>query len=301
MGTITKDYNFTAGTTIDPTQVNANFNTIYTEFNGSISNANISGSAAITKTKISGTAIILTDILDEDTMSSNSAVYPPSQQSTKAYVDTLIAAIPSSTPSDGWVSSSDTWVYASASTFTIAGVDRTAIFTKGTRLKFTNSTLKYAVVVASSFSTNTTVTIAVNTDYVIANTTISSPYYSYAASPAGYPTWYTFATTYAGFSANPTQVTRFSILGSQCTVLFGAHNEGTSNATTLTMTVPVASIASGPPIMVTGRSVDNAGENIGIASLPANTTTLTCGKTVNGSAWTGSGSKAWQGVVTYQF
>lgn len=246
-------------------------------------------------TSLSGAAWFL----DEDTMTSNSDTKVPSQQSTKAYVDTQIAGISSNT--DGWITSSDTWVYASASTFTIAGVDRTTTFTKGTRLKFTNSGTKYAVVVSSSFSTNTTVTIAVNTDYTIANAAISSPYYSYAASPQGYPTWYTFATTYAGFSANPTQVTRFSILGSQCTVLFGAHNEGTSNATTLTMTVPVASIASGPPIMVTGRAVDNGGENIGMASLPANTTTLTCSKTTNGSAWTSSGSKAWQGVVSYQF
>lgn len=87
---------------------------------------------------------------------------------------------------DGWITSTDTWVYASASTFTISGVDRTAIYTKGTKLKFTNSSGKYAVVVSSSFSTNTTVTIAVNTDYVIANAAITAPQYSYA-DPPDYP------------------------------------------------------------------------------------------------------------------
>lgn len=59
MGTITKDYNFTAGTTIDPTQVNANFDTIYTEFNGSISNANISASAAVAYSKLNLTGAVL--------------------------------------------------------------------------------------------------------------------------------------------------------------------------------------------------------------------------------------------------
>lgn len=101
--------------------------------------------------------------------------------------------------SDGWTSSADTWVYASASTFTIAGVDRTATFTKGTRLKFTQTTAKYAVVVGSTFSTNTTVTIAVNTDYTIANATITSPNYSYQMNPQGYPGWFSvIAPTFYG-------------------------------------------------------------------------------------------------------
>lgn len=240
MGTITKDYNFTAATTIDPTQVNANFNTIYTEFNGSISNANISGSAAITKTKISGTALVLTDILDEDTMSSDSAVYPPSQQSTKAYVTSSVAAI--AIPTDGWTASSDTWVYASASTFTIAGVDRTTTFTKGTRLKFTNSGTKYAVVVSSSFSTNTTVTIAVNTDYTIANAAITSPYYSYAASPQGYPTTFSYTPTGVA-SSNVTLSGRFSVLGNTCSARILALFSGAITFTTMP-TLPITVNAS---------------------------------------------------------
>jgi len=96
---------------------------------------------------------------------------------------------------DGWVTSTDTWTYASASTFTIAGVDRTAVYTAGTRLKFTQTTVKYAVVVSSSFSTNTTVTIAVNTDYTIANAAITLPYYSYQANPQGYPGYFSWTPT----------------------------------------------------------------------------------------------------------
>lgn len=206
------------------------------------------------------------------------------------------------TNTDGWTTSSDTWTYASASTFTIAGVDRTTTFTKGTRLKFTQTTAKYAVVVASAFSTNTTVTIAVNTDYTIANAAITSPYYSYQAGPQGYPHLFAFTTTYGGFSANPSPPTKFSIIGNEITVIFGASSEGTSNATTLTMTVPVTSVnTSGLTGIYVGRAVDNGTENVGLASLGHNTTTLNCFKTSNGSTWTGSGTKAWQGVVTYYF
>jgi hypothetical protein len=101
---------------------------------------------------------------------------------------------------DGWTASTDTWTYASASTFTIAGVDRTATYTAGTRLKFTQTTDKYAVVTGSSFSTNTTVTIAVNDDYTIANAAITAPYYSYAANPQGYPGWFDFTPTWGNIT-----------------------------------------------------------------------------------------------------
>lgn len=160
--------------------------------------------------------------------------------------DRFILMSPSSTTTsttDGWTPSSDTWVYVSASTFKITGADRTAIFTKGTRLKFTNTTLKYAVVVASSFSTDTTVTIAVNTDYVIANAAISSPYYSYQASPAGYPDFFAYTPTWTGFSVNPTDssTNRFSVTGKTCHVFRSSGGDGTSNATTITISLPVAS------------------------------------------------------------
>lgn len=283
--------NITASGTTTASHVSASDITARVVNVNSIAAIDASGYAAITKALRSATTTV--DV---------SAATAPSSGQVLTATGTTAATwqTPTTAATDGWQTSADTWVYASASTFTIAGVDRTAIFTKGTRLKFTNSTLKYAVVVSSSFSTDTTVTIAVNTDYVIANAAISSPFYSYQASPAGYPGSFAFTTTYAGFSANPTPPTKFSVIGNQVTVVFGAANEGTSNATTLTMTVPITSVnVSGQAYKYLGRSVDNGTENIGISSLPANSATLTCSKTTDGSAWTGSGTKAWQGVVTY--
>lgn len=59
MGIITLPTTFTDGTVPTAAQFNGNFNAIANELNGSISNANISASAAIDTTKISGTAVNL--------------------------------------------------------------------------------------------------------------------------------------------------------------------------------------------------------------------------------------------------
>lgn len=54
---VTKPNTFVANTTIDPSQVNDNFDTLYNEFNGNIDNSNIDSSAAIAVSKIaSGSA-----------------------------------------------------------------------------------------------------------------------------------------------------------------------------------------------------------------------------------------------------
>lgn len=61
MATISKPTTFVDGTVPTAAQFNGDFDTIYNEFNGSISNSNISASAAIAATKISGTAATLGD------------------------------------------------------------------------------------------------------------------------------------------------------------------------------------------------------------------------------------------------
>jgi len=170
---------------------------------------------------------------------------------TSAGVESILATeayVSASLSTDGWTASSNTWVFATASTFTIAGVDLTTTFTKGTRLKFTQTTVKYAVVVSSSFSTNTTVTIAVNTDHTIANAAITLPFYSYQNSPQGYPGTFNWTTTWGGFSANPTGTFKYSIEGNIVSVYFTDASGGTSNATTLTFTVPVASLSAASAI-----------------------------------------------------
>lgn len=52
MATVTLPHTFSSGTTILSSEVNSNFQTIYNDYNGGISNANISGSAAISDSKL---------------------------------------------------------------------------------------------------------------------------------------------------------------------------------------------------------------------------------------------------------
>ena len=182
----------------------------------------------VINTGISGTAI-----LDEDNMASNSATKLATQQSIKAYVDARAST-------DGWIdSTAETWVYASASTFTVAGVDVTAKYQKGTKLKWTQTTVKYGVVVNVSFSTNTTVTIAVNDEYVITNAAISANYYSYQSLPQGFPDWFSFNNllVWTGFSSAQTNTTtKYRIDGRKCEVIYRINATGTSNANSLTCT-----------------------------------------------------------------
>ncbi len=124
-------------------------------------------------------------------------------------------------PNDGWVdASADTWTYASADsptfTFTITG-DFTAILTPGTRLKLTQTTVKYFIVTAVSVSSGTTtVTIYGGTDYTLANAAISANYYSRVKGPAGFnldpAKWtQTFSDTADRGQANPTGGTWYNI------------------------------------------------------------------------------------------
>ena len=194
---------------------------------------------------------------------------------------------------DGWIDdTSETWTYASGSgggtaTFTIAGVDLTAKYAVGTRIKLTQTTVKYFVVIAVSFSTNTTVTITAGSDFTLANAAISANYHSYVANPQGYPGWFNFAHASTGFSAISLQVAQFSVVGRLMMVYFDVT--GTSNATTFTFTLP----ATPAQALVAPASAQSAGSAVvGRISIPSGSTTATWGATGTASGgFSSSGTK----------
>ena len=60
MSTLSRVTTWVSGDTLTATDLNAEFDGILSDYNGSVSNVNIASDAAITSTKISGTAVTLT-------------------------------------------------------------------------------------------------------------------------------------------------------------------------------------------------------------------------------------------------
>jgi len=93
----------------------------------------------------------------------------------------------------GWIPVSDTWTYVSATSFKITGKDVRYKFPKGTKIKLVQSgSTKYFYVIATAYSTDTTVTITGGSDYTLASATISGQAYSYAAAPQNFPQWFNY-------------------------------------------------------------------------------------------------------------
>lgn len=103
----------------------------------------------------------------------------------------IVALANQMTASGGWTAAGEDWTYASADdptyTFTIMG-DQTTKYQQGDRLKLTQTTEKYFIITAISYTApNTTVTVYGGTDYDLANAAITDPYYSKLRSPRGFP------------------------------------------------------------------------------------------------------------------
>ncbi len=85
----------------------------------------------------------------------------------------------------GWFEAGEAWAYVATNKFKIEGVDLTAKYTKGAKIKLiNNSVVKYFYVVTSVFSTDTTVTVTGEVDLV--DSEITLPFYSYNDCPQGF-------------------------------------------------------------------------------------------------------------------
>jgi len=110
---------------------------------------------------------------------------------------------------------------------------------------------------------------------------------------------HTWTPTWTGFSANPTGSYKFIISGKMCGLMDAISGFGTSNATTMTSSLPV--VASS---FLNGRQIcqvrDNGSDLTGRREI-SSTTVLSWFKDLSGNAFTGSGSK-WgsMGGLTYE-
>lgn len=99
---------------------------------------------------------------------------------------------------DGWLPTNETWTYASTTThsndvstysgtFTISG-DKRNLYSKGMRVKYTQTTVKYGIITDISYNSTTgltTITIFGGTDHQLANAAITANYYSREKQPQG--------------------------------------------------------------------------------------------------------------------
>lgn len=198
---------------------------------------------------------------------------------------------------DGWEDATDeTWTYASATSFTIASADKTAQYSKGTRLKLTqSSTVKYFVVTSSSYSTNTTVNITGGSSYTFTNAAVTSNYFSYMANPQGYPSSFSYTPVFTGFAADPTvAVSRFSVVGDTCTLSIALTADGTSNSTSFTVTVPIANNSGNIANLCVATAIDNGTAQTAAPAARISSASTTCTIYKNNDAttgWTNSGGK----------
>lgn len=111
-----------------------------------------------------------------------------------------------------------------------AGVDLTSVLYPGMRVKITQSTVKYFIVTAVAFSTDTTVQLYGGTDYSLVasgTTAISAFSYSSAKAPAGFPldpTKWTVTTTDTSDrqQTNPVQNTWYNLGSITISIPIGA-------------------------------------------------------------------------------
>jgi len=167
--------------------------------------------------------------------------------------------IPGSDYMTGYIADTASWVYASSTTLTITG-DVTARFPVGTKIKLTQTTPKYFYVVSAVYGApNTTLTLTGGSDYSLANAAITSPYYSYQATPQGFPQWFNWSAVMTGFSADPgSAIYRFQLIGPTAFLVIDQGTNGTSNSTDFTITLPITSIATLNQSGAIGLAVDNS-------------------------------------------
>lgn len=202
----------------------------------------------------------------------------------------------------GWQPDSDVWKYVSATQFKIEGKNVASRFPAGTKIKLTQSSLKYFYATSASYSDgNTIVTVTGGSDYSLANATIKSPHYSYASTPQGFPQWFNYTPTIiAGFSSPPTLSNcYFCITGRLCYYRFHCSNTGTSNSNLFQVSAPVN--AGGEYNGTTCYAVDNgvAQTSPGLLTIFSGYNTVTIYKNLAAAGWTASGEKRATFVIAY--
>jgi len=115
-----------------------------------------------------------------------------------------------------------------------------------------------------------------------------------------FPAWTAWTPTYTGLSANPTTLAFYQQLGKLVIVSYYDSTPGTSNATTHTLTLPVAAKRSG--VFLTSQFQDNGVQpsNPGSITTTAGSNIATVYRDSAGTGWTASGNCFVRFNITYE-
>ena len=108
-----------------------------------------------------------------------------------------------SVASDGWVDAAESWAYASPTTITVPS-GAAAKYTKGDKIKLTQTTVKYFYIVGVA---DTVLTVTGGSDYTVANAAITANYYSHQANPIGFPASFAYTVSLGGITIGNGSVT----------------------------------------------------------------------------------------------
>lgn len=204
-------------------------------------------------------------------------------------------------PDDGWIDVRDreTWTFIAANQFSVPG-DRRTTYRKGAKLRWKEGAgFEYGYVVSSSFGAGiTTVTLTGGTDYTLAGGAITDTYISYIQNPDGFPEWFNWLPTMVGYGVVPPNPSyRFCIHGRTVTInMVEGGGDGTSNAVTLTYSLPVAANVPATSVFFEMSALArNNGADVLLAAngriLTGTPTLLSCFTTVAGAAWAAANGK----------
>lgn len=207
------------------------------------------------------------------------------------------------TVTDGWITAVNTWTFASATSFTVNGVDATGWLYPGTKVSWNDATNVpgYGVISASTFSTNTTVTVITTSDFVMANHAFTAPRFSHEDSPAGFPRGFNWAPTSSGWTTTPGGVYRWHTKHRAC-YLSIAMAAATSNSVTHTFTLPVTAATTTSANWITpAYAVDATTKQIGYLQVLSAGTTVVCVGILATNSNTNTLSSQIIGEVWYEF
>jgi hypothetical protein len=114
--------------------------------------------------------------------------------------------------------------------------------------------------------------------------------------------WSTWTPTFTGFSSDPVVTfARYTIIGKMCTCILATGN-GTSNATSFTVTLPAAAATTGAqkglisPVVNNGAALTAPGR----IDTSSGSNVATLYSTIAANAWTAASTKRAEFIFTYE-